>query len=168
MREELAALEALVAELLAGVQEMLQSGERLSDEFQGAIADELEWVTTRIMELQNEIQQSPAEGLAPPSGPPGPLTPGPFPSSNVNSFLYDPKSENLFVKFHGANSADAGPTYEYGGVPRYIYDIFSKGAIGPKTSGQNRYHKWIKGVTPSLGGSLNALIKAGNFPYRRM
>lgn len=167
MREELASLEALVAELLAGIQELLQSGERLSDEFQGMIADELEWATNRILEIQNEIQNVPAEGMAA-TTPPGPLPPGPFPSSNVNSFLYDPKSENLFVKFHGAKSAESGPTYQYGGIPRYIYDIFSRVAVGPKTSGKNRYHRWIKGVTPSLGGSLNALIKAGNFPYRRM
>ena len=161
---ELQELERLLQELLAGIQEVLQSGEILSDEMQMEIARQLEYLTSEIDRLRAE---NPVEGLSQETPVP-PLTPGPYPSSNVNAFKYNPKTQQLFVKFHGKDSADSGPVYGYQGVPQYIYDIFSKGRVAPKTSGQNQYHRWIKGVTPSLGASLNALIKEGGYPYQRM
>ena len=127
-----------------------------------------------IVELLEQVMNHAAKRIAElrqqsPSAPNVPqLDPGPFPSSNVNSFKYDPKNQKLFVKFHGKDNPSSGPTYQYSNIPGFIYDVFSKGAIGPKTSGQNRYHRWIKNVTPSLGGTLNALIKAGNFPYQKV
>lgn len=164
-QQELAALEDLMNQLLMGLQEILASGEVLSDEFQGTIAEELNATLQRIQQLQSEMGD--VDNM-PPTPPTPELEPGPFPSSNVNSFKYDPDSGQLFVKFHGAESVDSGPVYQYGGIPKYIYDVFSRGAVGPKTSGQNQYHRWIKGVTPSLGASLNALIKNGGFPYQRL
>lgn len=91
-----------------------------------------------------------------------------FPSSNINGFLYDPDTQKLLVQFHGPYPKAAGSIYSYDGVPKYLFDILSAGGVGPKTSGQNRYHRWIKGVTPSLGGSVNAILKAGGFPYQRL
>jgi hypothetical protein len=161
---ELQQLEQLLDELLAAIQEILQSGEVLSDEFQAILARELEETYARIEQLRSE---SPVEGLQPSNGVPQ-LDQGPFPSSNVNSFKYDPKTQQLFVKFHGANSADSGPVYQYQGVPKNIYDVFSRGGVAPRTSGQNQYHRWIKGVTPSLGASLYALVKQGGYQYQRM
>ena len=93
---------------------------------------------------------------------------GEFPSSNVNGFFYDPKKSELYIQFHGPYPQAAGPKYVYSNVPKFIFDIISRGAIGPKTSGANAYHRWIRGVTPSLGGSVNALLKAGNFPYQKI
>lgn len=114
---------------------------------------------------QMEQQEGSVEGL----GPQVPqLDQGPFPSSNVNSFKYDPKQQVLFVKFHGKDSANSGPIYRYANVPKNIYDIFSQGRIAPRTSGSNRYHTWIKGVTPSLGASLYALIREGGYPYQQV
>src|SRR3954471_10537187 len=55
--EEINALEELIEELLRGIQEVLQSGEVLSDEFQGAIAQELETTTIRIDQLRQETSQ---------------------------------------------------------------------------------------------------------------
>lgn len=167
-QQEITLLESLIDELLAGLMEIMQSGEILSDEFQGTIARELEITLQRIDQLR--AQESPAEEL--PAGGAEParpeLEPGPYPSSNVNSFKYDPTTEKLYVKFHGSESAGSGPTYLYQGVPRNIYDVFSKGRVAPKTSGQNQYHRWIRGVTPSLGASLYALIRNGGFPYQRI
>jgi len=164
--QEIALLEQLINELLAGLQEVIQSGEILSDEFQGAIAQELELATQRIDALR---AQNPADGLPPAPPPEAPqLQPGAYPSSNVNSYKYDPTTERLFVKFHGADAAGSGPTYLYQGVPRNIYDVFARGGVAPTTSGQNRYHRWIKGVTPSLGASLYHLIRSGGYPYQRV
>ena len=56
-QQELALLEQLLDELLAGIQDVLQSGEVLSDEFQGAIAQELEQTTSRIDQLRGESGQ---------------------------------------------------------------------------------------------------------------
>jgi len=158
--DELQNLQELLDALLDQVGVALQSGRPLSDELQGLIAEQLEWLYSRIQELK----QSEAPAI-----PPTPkLEPGPFPSSNVNSFKYDPKTQQLFVKFHGDDSADSGPIYQYQNVPLKIYDAFASGSIAPRTSGRNRYHQWIKGVTPSLGASLNALIKEGGYPYARV
>ncbi len=167
---ELQQLEQLLQELMSGIQTILMSGEDISDEFTAMITQELGTVISRIEELRS---QNPVDGLQPNAAPPPAanvpqLDPGPYPSSNVNSFKYDPNTQQLFVKFHGKDSADSGPVYQYQNIPRNIYDVFSKGRVGPKTSGQNQYHRWIKGVTPSLGASLYALIREGNFPYQRM
>lgn len=63
--DELQLLEELLNELLSGIQDVLQSGERLSDEFQGMIADELEATTSRIDQLRSEVEQQ-----RPPNEPP--------------------------------------------------------------------------------------------------
>jgi len=163
---EIQELQELLRELLAGIQEVLQSGEILTDEFQGQLAETLNILTTRIDELQNE---NPTEVLQPAQAeqPPN-IGSGPFESSNINGFKYNPKTKDLYVQFHGPYPQAAGSVYKYNNVPEFIYNVFSQGAVGPKTSGQNRYHKWIKGVTPSLGGTMNALIKAGGFQYQRL
>lgn len=155
-------LQALLTELVQAVTQVIASGEELSDEFQGMIAETLSNLAARIDE---SMTQEPTDVLTAPTPP---LEPGPYPSSNVNAFKYDPRNGTLFVKFHGKDTADSGPTYKYQGVPLNIYDVFSKGRVGPKTSGQNQYHRWIKGVTPSLGASLYALIRNGGYPYQRM
>lgn len=162
MNEELQRLLSLQDELIATVSRMVSSGSELSDELQGFIAEQLSWLQDRIMQLQGDVNS------LPPNTPPTNLEPGPFPSSNVNSFKYNPQTGQLFVKFHGKDSADSGPIYSYENVPKNIYDVFSKGRVAPKTSGQNQYHRWIKGVTPSLGASLYALIRNGGFPYQRL
>jgi len=160
--DELQELEQLLKELLQGIQQVIQSGEELSDEFQSQLAKTLGILVERIDQLQDE---NPVEGLHPQQPE---LQPGPFPSSNVNSFKYDPKSQRLFVKFHGKDSAEAGPIYSYEKVPEHIFDIFRRGAVAPKTSGKNQYHQWFEGVTPSLGASMNALIKAGGYPFKKL
>lgn len=120
-----------------------------------------------ILQFIQEGNGSPADSL-PPNNEPLQLDAGPFPSSNVNSFKYDPRSQKLFVKFHGKDSADSGPIYGYENVPKNIYDVFARGGVAPMTSGSNRYHTWIRGVTPSLGASLYALVKQGGYPYQRL
>lgn len=92
----------------------------------------------------------------------------PFESSNVNGMKYDPKTQNLLVQFHGKYPEAEGDIYQYSGIPPFIFDLLEKGKIGPKTSGKNRFHQWVKNVTPSLGGALNALLKAGGFQYQKL
>lgn len=162
-QEEIALIEEIIQEILGAIQQATQSGEELPDELQGIIAQELDWAANRIVELQ---QENPVEGLRE-SGVPE-LEPGPFPSSNVNAFKYDPKSQRLYVKFHGKDSADSGPVYGYEGIPPFLYDVFRRGAVAPKSSGRNRYHQWHRGVTPSLGASMSALIKGGGYAYQRL
>lgn len=156
-------LEALLQELLQAINQVVQSGEKLTDEFQALLAQTLNNLLTRIDEAKN----APSVQLNAPTQQPN-LEPGPYPSSNVNAFKYNPINGTLFVKFHGKDTADAGPVYRYENIPKNIYDLFSKGRVAPKTSGQNQYHRWIRGVTPSLGASLYALIRNGGFPYQKM
>jgi hypothetical protein len=153
-------------ELVQYFQTLLQYAQANAQKLNPASQQALAQLLSQFMEIIQQQTQTQELPTGQPNVPQ--LQPGPYPSSNVNSFKYNPQNQELYVKFHGKDTAESGPTYKYSGVPRFIYDVFSRGAIGPKTSGQNRYHRWIKGVTPSLGGTLNALIKAGQYPYAKI
>lgn len=58
-QQELELLENLLDELLSAIQTAIQSGEDLSDEFQGMLAQELEYTTQRIDQLRSETQEIP-------------------------------------------------------------------------------------------------------------
>lgn len=83
-------------------------------------------------------------------------------SSNIWGFSYNPKTQKLLVKFN------SGSVYGYTGVQPFIFKIFQSGAIPAKTNGQNRFGKWWRGKTPSLGASMHQLIKLGGYPYQRL
>ena len=83
-------------------------------------------------------------------------------SSNIWGANYDPKSGKMRVRFQG------GSVYEYDGVPENIFKAFIKGNAVAKTNGQNKYGKWWKNKSPSLGASMNQYIKAGRFPYKKI
>ena len=177
-----------IKEALRDAMQLLMSrGRPLTNNERNALARAMEHATQRILQLraeearQSEIEQTEAEEAQiqeqepppPPPIPPSggavpPLTPAPHESSNINAFRYDPQSKKLFLKFQGKYPSQNGPVYSYTGVPTYIYDIIRRGSIAPKTSGSNAWHTWKEGVTPSHGASVNALIKAGGFPYERL
>jgi hypothetical protein len=144
-------------EVLLVLLDMLEKGEEIPDALFAEIADAIEEITAA------ELEARPIEAAQIPQ-----LPKAPYPSSNINSFKYDPENEQLYVKFHGKDSADSGPIYSYEGVPEYIFDVFRRGAIGPKTSGSNKYHTWHKGITPSLGAAMYALIKEGPYHYQKV
>lgn len=160
-RDELLALEELLDALLRGIQDILQSGEILSDDFQLLLAQEIEATVNRIDELRSE---NPVDQL-PPQEPPLDQS---YPSSNIHSFGYDPENERLLVKFQGKYPQENGPIYGYDNVPKVIFDLFQKGAVPARTDGRNRWGRWWKGKVPSLGASLYALIKNGPYPYQRL
>ncbi len=162
--EEIDLLEEIINQILRGIQDTLMSGERLTDEFQGMLADELLITHQRIDQLRQELEEGPTAGMQPIEPP---LEPG-MDSSNVNSFGYDPENERLLVKFNGKDERDDGPVYGYGGVPKVIFDLFQKGAIPARTDGQNKWGSWYKGKVPSLGASMYTLIKEGGYPYERL
>lgn len=62
---ERAELEQLLRELLLGIQDTLSSGERLSDDFQGLLAETISNLTNRIDELgqTEQIQQQPVANI---------------------------------------------------------------------------------------------------------
>lgn len=123
------------------------------------LAQVMEHAAQRIQQLrQSETIPSPTPDLPE----------APFPSSNIRAFKYDPKTQRLFVKFQDKYPSTNGPVYSYDGVPPFIIDVFSRGAVAPKTSGGNRWHKWKKGITPSLGASMYSLIKNGGYAYARI
>lgn len=135
-----------------------ERGQPVSPDMKLMLVRVMEHVATRIKELR----EAPIEAPQVPE-----LEKAPYPSSNINSFKYDYDSGNLLVKFMGKDNADSGPVYAYSKVPKFIYDIFRKGAVGPKTSGKNKYHEWIKGVTPSLGAAMYHLIR-NIYPYQKV
>ena len=83
-------------------------------------------------------------------------------SSTVYGFKYSPKNKRLFVKFQGDG------VYKYDNVPSFIFELFRKGSIPAKTQGSNKYGAWWVSKAPSLGSTLNALIKRGGFPYSKV
>ncbi len=183
MNPEIVELEALIEDLLGILQSTIANGEVLSDEFQGVIARELEVSLRRIEELRGQLEpeeqgpENPADGLPPPI-PPNPSVPtggdvppleaAPYESSNINGFRYNPTNGQLYVKFQDKYPGQNGPVYKYEGVPLHLYNVFSRGAVAPRTSGANAWHRWQEGVAPSHGAAMYALIREGGYPYQRV
>lgn len=152
--DELQNFENLLQTLLSGIQETIQSGEILTDEFQGQLAQELVYLTSRIDELKATIQSIP------------PLDKS-MDSSVIEAFKYDKKG-NLLVQFKGKWPNAKGSIYSYGGVPPEIFYLFRKGSVPARTDGRNRFGQWWKGKTPSMGSSMNVLLKGLGLPYIRL
>lgn len=150
--DELKKVLALVLDLAS------QMIDELDDETMTALTELI------LVATQKLAQQQPQQ---PPTGTPE-LQPAQHQSAQIHSFKYDDKTGRLLVKFQGDYPQQNGPVYSYDKVPSYIFDVFRRGAVGPKTTGRNAWHAWKEGVTPSLGAAMNALIKAGGFPYRRI
>jgi hypothetical protein len=184
-------IEQRIAEIKAHVERvlsMLEGREEPPQEVQEAIREFLQRSLQEIQQLrqqekeQAELQKAESEQeqvteelgpTTPPTQtgigePIPPLEPAPHSSSNINAFRYDPETQKLIVKFQDKFPGKNGSVYAYEGVPKYIFDIFARGAIGPKTSGKNAWHHWKKNVMPSHGAAMHALIKAGAFPYVRL
>lgn len=153
-------IQALKDALREVMQIVVQRGEPLSDDLKLKIAQVMEHVANRITQLRQE-QQSEA-----PITPPIPeMQEGQYPSSNIDAFNYDYDNKRLLVRFHG--NGPEKPVYAYEGVQPFIFDIFKRGAVPPKTSGRNRWHQWKKGVMPSLGAAMYHLIRS-NYPYKKI
>lgn len=164
----LVALEESLRRIILATENYIAGGRELSPEEEKELADVLRLAGERILELRQAIADEEQAAVSINGPPTEKLPSAPYPSSNINSFKYDPKNEQLYVKFHGKDTADSGPTYSYQGVPEYIFDVFRRGAVGPKTSGSNKYHTWYRGVTPSLGAAMYALIKEGPYNYQKV
>lgn len=154
---EIEELESLLNDLISGIVNTIQSGEVLSDEFQGQLANELVLLSDRIDLLKTQGVQDAIP----------PLTKS-MPSSNISSFAYDPKNKRMFVRFLGKKPNRNGPIYSYDGVPKEIFNIFKKGAVPAKTDGKNAWGEWWKGKNPSMGASMNVLLKQAGFPYAKL
>ncbi len=141
------------------IQQAAQLADQLSEE-------EMEQVLSVFQDAIEILQQN--ENIVPTTSSAPEVSAGQFPSSNVNGFKYDPKTQELLVQFHGPYPQAEGPVYSYQGVPKFIYSVLERGAVGPKTSGKNRYHEWVRGVTPSYGAVINSLVKAGGYSYRKV
>ena len=153
--DELQTLEQLLQELLNGIQDVVQSGETLTDEFQGVLAQELQYLTSRIDELR----------AATPSIPPLDKS---MDSSVIQAFKYDPKKGNLLVQFKGKYPNAEGSIYSYGGIPEDIFRLFQRGAVPARTEGKNRWGSWWRGKSPSMGSSMNVLLKQMGYPYQKL
>lgn len=159
-QEEIASLEQLLNELLSGVQEVLQSGEFLSDELQGMIAQELEYLTSRIDELRGQEAPIPTA--------PVPLTPPQQGSSNVAGTSYNDKTGDLTVQFLGKHPNRQGAVYKYPQTSPMVAELIQSGAIPARTNGSNDWGKWWKGKVPSAGASVFTLLKNRNAPFQRL
>lgn len=162
MEEQIDALKNALREVVSLI---IQRGQPLSEDLRVLLAQVFEHVATRIQELRFQQAAQTESPITPPSPQ---IEPAPFESAQVRAFRYDPQSKDLYVKFQDKYPRTNGPIYRYSNVPKFIYDVFSRGAVGPKTTGRNAWHAWKKDVMPSLGAALNALIKAGGYPYQRL
>jgi len=164
MEERIEQLKNVLREIM---QMVADRGEPLSPEIKQLLGQVIEHITNRILEIrQQEIGQQ--EGnVEPPPQAPLKMQRG-MPSAQVHSFDYDPENQDLYVRFQDRFPAQNGPVYKYAGVPEDVFSIFRRGAVPPRTTGSNKWHAWKKGVMPSLGAALNALIKGGGYDYQRV
>jgi hypothetical protein len=155
--DELQILEQMLQEFLSGMQEALQSGERFSEEFQDQAAQYLTVLTTQIDRLMGQ------------GAPPIPIDlDKSMDSSVIEAFKYDPKRNKLFVQFKGKYPNAQGSIYAYDNAPQEIFELFRRGAIPAKTKGSNRWGQWWQGKVPSMGSSMNVLLKGLGLPYQRL
>ena len=89
-------------------------------------------------------------------------------SSNVYGYKYDPRTKKMLVKFQGNKGLGQGPVYEYDNIPPQVFKMIRSSAIPAKTTGQNKWGKFWKNKSPSLGASVSALLVKGGFPYQRI
>jgi hypothetical protein len=144
-----------------------QRGEPLSEELKLQVARVMEHVASRIQQLREEQQnEEPVEQLQPNLA--QPKIQEAMPSSNVFGFNYDYDNQKLLVKFQGNDGVGQGPIYSYEGVPRYIFDLFKRGAAIAKTTGHNKWGSWWTGKTPSIGAAMHSFIKNGGYAYQRL
>lgn len=88
-----------------------------------------------------------------------------IPSSNVAGMKYNPKSQELFVKFH---SDGVEPIYQYDKVPPYVFQMLQHGNAFAKTKGKNKWGEWWPMKTPSLGAAVNQYLKKGGYAYQKI
>lgn len=217
-------LEEILRQLTQAIQQVIASGEELSDEFQGLLAQTLGTLVQRIEEAPQEPeapQEQPPEPPAAAQPPissdvellwvlagqdpqafisylrnfPTPSTQGllqdvgllnstierlqtqmpqgvtpvadgiphaPLQSSNVWGASYDQRTGRMRVRFQ------SGSVYEYENVPVNIFRAFISGNAAARTDGQNRYGRWWRNKSPSVGAAMHQYIRRGNFPYTRL
>lgn len=95
---EIAELERLIEELLQGIQDAMQNGEILSDEFQGLLAQELEATTQRIDELRSIQTQSPEPEQPTGGAPPRDIGAAPSPDAQLLWILAG-QQEQPFISY---------------------------------------------------------------------
>lgn len=99
-QQELEILERIIDELIAGIQDVLQSGEILSDEFQGMLADELEATMSRINQLRGEIGRQNEAAQQPLPAIPSGATLGAPPSADVQLlWILAGQQEQPFISY---------------------------------------------------------------------
>ena len=139
------------------------SAKKLNAASQKALAS----LMSQVMEvIESQVQGENAEQEVPNITPS--IEPAGHVSAQINGFNYDPNTQQLNVKFQGDFPQENGAIYSYEKVPKYIFDLFARGAVAPKTTGSNAWHAWKKGLAPSLGASMNALIKGGGYKYEKI
>lgn len=156
--EKIQQLKDAMKELMAMI---VQRGQPLSPELKDMLFQVMQHVAERIEQLR-------AEGEQLPSAPPSEQIQPSGPSSNVDGFAYDPKTNKLMVRFLGTYPNRQGPIYSYDKVPPQIFDLLRKGAVPARTDGKNKWGKWFKGKHPSFGASVFTLIKEGGYNYKRL
>ncbi len=152
-------LKALLSKIVQGIMQVMQSGEVLSDELQGLLAQ-------TIAEILNRIEQ--AQAIPTTEAPISKEINPAMPSSNVEGSAYDDKSGKLYVRFVGKHPNRNGPIYEYEGVPKVIFNLFRQGAVPARTDGRNKWGEWWKGKVPSMGASVYTLLRLGGYPYQKV
>ena len=134
-----------------------QRGQPINEDLRALLTQVVEHVGERIQEIRSAGVPENKLRMA-----------RPFPSAQVHSFDYDPRNQNLYVKFQDKWPGQNGPVYQYGNVPQSVFALLARGGVAPTTTGKNRWHAWKKGVTPSLGAVMAHVVKAGGYPYQRL
>lgn len=109
--------------------------------------------------LMNQINDTQS---IPPVGQADGVNQAPLQSSNIFGVRYDPLKKTMTTRFQN------GSVYKYEGVPKVIFDMVYHGDGVAKTTGSNKFGRWWKFKTPSIGAAFHELIKLGGYPFRKI
>ena len=81
-------------------------------------------------------------------------------SSNVDRVMYNTDTSELTIRFTNDE------IYTYPNIDEELFNQIIDGVDAPKTSGENDYGEWKKGVGPSVGATVYKRLVKRNAPFK--
>lgn len=128
----------------------------------------LEKISKDPRKINQLVQEFKSQNLISPPGESDGIPNTEIRSSNVVGMRYDPKTQQMLVKFWGGGGGKKDPIYSYDDVPPVISSILEHGNAFAQTTGKNARGQWWKMKNPSIGAAVNQYLKGGGYAYKKI